>query len=325
MKTFKVTKTKTQTFKPTNIKSLTEFNGAIAAGVNGKVLTKLPVESIEAKPQVRTVIENIDELAESMKSGQLIPITVIKGENNKYVVLQGERRWLAAKKAGLDTVEAIVVDAPVSDSERIFGQLTENIQRDNMKLQDLIQSISQLIRNGFNQTEIAARLGKDRTYISRIAALASSKEEVLKLIADCAVNDAQTAQILNNICEKSTNIAKDLEACKDKDGLISRGSAQAVLDRLQKIVPQKPKKVVAFEDRLKKKDFPKGYRRVPAGKALGIQVEFLDETGEKVSGNLLPRLLSDRHDEVCVLREDNKTVIAVSVDKIKIKMIDELA
>ena len=80
MKTFKVTKTKTQTFKPTNIKSLTEFNGAIAAGVNGKVLTKLPVESIEAKPQVRTVIENIDELAESMKSGQLIPITVIKGE-----------------------------------------------------------------------------------------------------------------------------------------------------------------------------------------------------------------------------------------------------
>lgn len=258
-------------------------------------------------------------------TGQLIPITVIKGENNKYVVLQGERRWLAAKKAGLETVEAIVVDAPVSDSERIFGQLTENIQRDNMKLQDLIQSISQLIRNGFNQTEIAARLGKDRTYISRIAALASSKEEVLKLIADCAVNDAQTAQILNNICEKSTNIAKDLEACKDKDGLISRGSAQAVLDRLQKIVPQKPKKVVAFEDRLKKKDFPKGYRRVPAGKALGIQVEFLDETGEKVSGNLLPRLLSDRHDEVCVLREDNKTVIAVSVDKIKIKMIDELA
>ena len=304
---------------------MTEFNGAIAAGVNGKVLTKLPVESIEAKPQVRTVIENIDELAESMKSGQLIPITVIKGENNKYVVLQGERRWLAAKKAGLETVEAIVVDAPVSDSERIFGQLTENIQRDNMKLQDLIQSIRQLIRNGFNQTEIAARLGKDRTYISRIAALASSKEEVLKLIADCAVNDAQTAQILNNICEKSTNIAKDLEACKDKDGLISRGSAQAVLDRLQKIVPQKPKKVVAFEDRLKKKDFPKGYRRVPAGKALGIQVEFLDETGEKVSGNLLPRLLSDRHDEVCVLREDNKTVIAVSVDKIKIKMIDELA
>ena len=47
MKTFKVTKTKTQTFKPTNIKSLTEFNGAIAAGVNAKVLTKLPVESCE--------------------------------------------------------------------------------------------------------------------------------------------------------------------------------------------------------------------------------------------------------------------------------------
>ena len=78
MKTFKVTKAKTQTFKPTNIKSLTEFNGAIAAGVNGKVLTKLPVESIEVRPQVRTVIENIDELAESMKSGQLMRLQSLK-------------------------------------------------------------------------------------------------------------------------------------------------------------------------------------------------------------------------------------------------------
>ena len=171
---------------------------------------------MKQNPQVRTVIENIDELAESMKSGQLIPITVIKGENNKYVVLQGERRWLAAKKAGLETVEAIVVDAPVSDSERIFGQLTENIQRDNMKLQDLIQSIRQLIRNGFNQTEIACSFGQRQNFISRIAALASSKEEVLKLIADCAVNDAQTAQILNNICEKAPTSLKIWKLAKTK-------------------------------------------------------------------------------------------------------------
>ena len=61
MKTFKVTKAKTQTFKPTNIKSLTEFNGAIAAGVNGKVLTKLPVESIEVRPQVRLSLIHISE------------------------------------------------------------------------------------------------------------------------------------------------------------------------------------------------------------------------------------------------------------------------
>lgn len=85
-----------------------------------------------------------------------------------------------------------------------------------MKLQDLIQSISQLIQNGFNQTEIAARLGKDRTYISRIAALASSKKEVLKLIVDCAVNDAQTAQILNNICEKAPTSLKIWKLAKTK-------------------------------------------------------------------------------------------------------------
>lgn len=325
MKTFKVNKPKTQTYKPSGIKSLTDFNGVLNAGVNGKVLTKIPVKDISVRPQVRTVIENIEELAESMKTGQLMPISVTKNDDGKYTVLQGERRWLAAQKAGLEFIEAIVVDAPASEPDRIFGQLTENIQRDNMKLQDLISSIDDLVKAGFSQTQIAARLGKDRTYISRIAALASAHAEVLELVSNSSVNDAQTAQILNNICELSKDIKKDLASCKGKDGIISRGNALAVLERLQAKKIQKVKKVVALEDRLKKKDIPGGFHKVSAAKPLNIAVEYEDENGNKCFGSLLPRLLSDQPGKVCILSADGKSVLSLPTDRIKLKTINELA
>ena len=152
----------------------------------------------------------------------------------------------------METVEAIVVDAPVSDSERIFGQLTENIQRDNMKLQDLIQSISQLIQNGFNQTEIAARLGKDRTYISRIAALASSKEEVLKLITDCAVNDAQTAGSEPAIL---ADVPKRLKAVHDFMSLPEAESLAAANKRIENILKKNTLPLADAVDTYRTKSF----------------------------------------------------------------------
>lgn len=326
MKTFKLNKPKTQSFKPQNIKTISDFSGTVAAGVNGKVLTSLPVEDIEVKPQVRTVIENIDELAESMKSGQLLPITVIKSSGGKYTILQGERRWLAAKKAGLTTIEAIVVDAPASEDERIFGQLTENIQRENMKLGDLITSIAELVKLGHNQTAIAARLGKDRTYISRISALSASHEAVLELIREGAVNDPQTAQILNSICAQSNDVLKDLAQCRSEDGQISRNSAQSILEKLQATkLGGTRKKVIAFEDRFKRKQIPSGFHKVSASKPLNIQVTYVNEAGERVLGHLLPRLLSENPNEVCVLSADEKKVVTVPIDKISLQTITELS
>lgn len=325
MKTFKLNKPKTKTFSPQKIKTITAFSGTVAAGVNGKVLTNISVEDIEVKPQVRTVIENIDELAESMKSGQLLPITVIKSDGGKYTILQGERRWLAAKKAGLETIEAIVVEPPASEDERIFGQLTENIQRENMKLSDLISSIAELIKLGHSQTAIAERLGKDRTYISRISALSAAHEAVLELIRTGKVNDPQTAQILNSVCAKSSNLEKDLALCQDKEGQISRSSAQTVLEKLQSARSTRVhKKVVAFEDRFKKKQIPSGFHKLPASKPLNIQVEYLDENGLTLCGHLLPRLISDNPGEVCVLSEDKKKVISVPIEKVFLKTIVEL-
>ena len=99
MKTFKINKPKTQSFNPKNIKSLTDFSSSVEPNkVNGKTLKTIPLDQIDAKPQVRTVMENIGELAESMKSGQLLPISVAKSENGNYVILQGERRCLAANQ-----------------------------------------------------------------------------------------------------------------------------------------------------------------------------------------------------------------------------------
>ena len=217
MKTVKLTKNKTQTYKPASIKSISDFGAKTGQKVNGKLHTVLPIDQIKVKAQVRTIFENIDELAESMKEGQLLPITVTPDEEEGgYTILQGERRWLAAKKAGLTKIEVMVVDKPKSETDRIYGQLTENIQRENMKLCDLVSSISCLIEMGNSQTEIAKRLGKDRTYISRIASLNNSHPIVAEFIKQSFIQDPQTAQIANLICDKSANPEASLNSIRDE-------------------------------------------------------------------------------------------------------------
>ncbi|MVX57925.1 ParB/RepB/Spo0J family partition protein [Parasutterella muris] len=327
MKTFKINKPKTQSFNPKNIKSLTDFSSSVEPNkVNGKTLKTIPLDQIDAKPQVRTVMENIGELAESMKSGQLLPISVAKSENGNYVILQGERRWLAAKQAGLSEIEAIVVEAPKNEADRIFGQLTENIQRENMKLCDLVSSISDLVQLGHNQTEIAKRLGKDRTYISRIASLASAHPLVKQFINDSFINDPQTAQIVNSIFEKSANAERLLASCRDEDGCISRPAAQRLLNSLNasKESHEKKQKVKSYEDRLKKKEIPNGIRRVPSAAPVNIAVSFLSESGHLINGHLLPRLIAKNPNEVCVLCEKDHKVVSVPADKIILQSISEL-
>lgn len=327
MKTIKI-KPKVKSFNPaSNLKDLSEFTDSINETVAGKTLKKLPVNKVHSRPQVRTVFENIDELAKSMAEGQLSPICVARDGEDSYVILQGERRWLAAKKAGLKEIEAIVTDLPKDDSERIFGQLTENIQRDNMKLCDLIDSIGSLIKQGFNQTEIARKLGKDRTYISRLAGLVKSTPLILQLIKDNSVSDPQTAQILNTILAKCPDAESKILALKDSLGLITRQAAQSLLSKIENQLNQKteiPQKAKFFEDSIKKKDIPKGFTKFPASQPVQIQVHYLAEDGKIHSGFLLPRLVATDPAFVCILT-NTLNVISVPASCVQLTGLELLA
>lgn len=131
-------------------------------------LSKLKIDTVVSVKQVRTSFTDLEGLAQSLREiGQQSPILVKpQNQDGKYVILQGERRWRAAKLAGLTEIDAIILDKDVSERDRILGQLTENLQRDDMKPLEIAFAFEELRDLGLKQKEIAQHLGLTKSYVS---------------------------------------------------------------------------------------------------------------------------------------------------------------
>jgi ParB family chromosome partitioning protein len=135
------------------------------------------VDRIERDPEQPR--EDFDEdglarLAESLKTrGQLQPIRVRWDEGRGvYVVLAGERRWRAARMAGLAELQCVIHDAALTADERLALQLVENALRDDLKPVEQARAFKRLIEaKGWTMTELAAELGIHQTSVSRALAL----------------------------------------------------------------------------------------------------------------------------------------------------------
>jgi ParB/RepB/Spo0J family partition protein len=128
----------------------------------------VPVRSIVPNPtQARSYFneEALQELAEDIKErGILEPLLVRVNQDEMYEIIAGERRYRAAKIAGLDEVPVIVKD--LDDEKAELASLVENIQRENLSFEDE-QRYYQLLQNKFNYsiTDIAKKINKSRYYV----------------------------------------------------------------------------------------------------------------------------------------------------------------
>lgn len=133
-------------------------------------VVEVAVESIEANPLQprRTFSEaGLEELARSLREvGLLQPVVVTRGEAGRYVLLAGERRWRAARKAGLATIPAVFREA-AGDSETLAVALIENLQREDLTPIEEARAYHHLRTElGLSQEEIARRVGKDRSTVA---------------------------------------------------------------------------------------------------------------------------------------------------------------
>lgn len=131
---------------------------------------EVAVAHIEPNPlQPRRVFgeAGLAELARSLlQVGMLQPVVVTRGEGEKFVLLAGERRWRAARLAGLETIPAVVREA-ASDSETLAVALIENLQREDLTPIEEARAYHHLRTElGLSQEEIAQRVGKDRSTVA---------------------------------------------------------------------------------------------------------------------------------------------------------------
>lgn len=154
----------------------------------GKLLsagTQLPLALIEPNPyQPRVTFdeEAIEELSESIKIlGIIQPITVRKTENGKFQIISGERRFRAAKKAGLTTIPAYVREA--DDAGMLEMAIVENIQRENLDAIETALSFQRLIDEcSLTQEQMADRVGKKRATVTNYLRLLNLPVEIQKAL-----------------------------------------------------------------------------------------------------------------------------------------------
>jgi ParB family chromosome partitioning protein len=162
--------------------------------------TTLPVDKISPNPhQPRRQMNeaSIAELAASIKSTGLIQPVIVRQVPGGYQLVAGERRWRAAKLAGLIASPAILRD--VDGSTQAQMALVENIQREDLNPMDRAESYRALITQlGLTRAELATRLGEDRSTIANFLRLLDLAEPVRQLIRDGKISTGH-AKILAGI------------------------------------------------------------------------------------------------------------------------------
>ena len=130
--------------------------------------------------------ENLNDLVNSIKErGVIQPIIVrkSKSENFKYEIIAGERRWLAAQKAGLHDIP--VVTSEVDDLKSLEYAIIENVQRHDLNALEEAQGYKRLINEfSYDQEKVSKFIGKSRSYITNALRLLNLPTEVLKLIEE---------------------------------------------------------------------------------------------------------------------------------------------
>ena len=155
--------------------------------------------------------ESIKELSKSIKANGVIqPILVVKN-NDKYVIVAGERRYRASKLIGMVRIPAIVKELTKKQIDEI--SLIENIQRENLNSIEEAQAYKRLIDEyGLTQDQLAARMGKSRPAITNSIRLLSLPTEVQDLIISNRLSEGH-ARVLLSLPTKEYQITLAKAAC----------------------------------------------------------------------------------------------------------------
>jgi ParB family chromosome partitioning protein len=173
-----------------------EFNTAIAA----RSITELPIEDISPnprQPRSHNDPQALAELAESIRQhGVIQPLVVTHSpQPGKYLLIAGERRFLAAQQAGFSQVPAVIRD--VNDQEMIELALVENVQRADLNPLEAAEAYRQLVEDfNLSHEEVAARVGKSRAVVTNTLRLLKLSGEVQRALVETKISEGHARALL---------------------------------------------------------------------------------------------------------------------------------
>ena len=165
----------------------------------GDGAVSLPISQVEPglnQPRKRFDPESLAELADSIRIHGLIqPLTVRRLSTGYYQIIAGERRWRAAKDAGLSEVPVVIIEA--DDKKVMEIGLIENLQREDLNPVEEARGYQVLMEEyGLTQDQVAQRMGKSRPAITNTLRLLALPEDLLELVAEDKLSAGHARAIL---------------------------------------------------------------------------------------------------------------------------------
>ena len=243
---------------------------------------EVPLSSITPNPkQPRTIFDSdaLNELAASIKEiGILQPPVVRKIGENKYELIMGERRFRAAKLAGLTTIPVIIRET--NDNELLREALVENIHRSNLNSLEEAAAYNQMLTDfGFTHDELASKLGKSRPVITNTLRLLNLPPSVQKRLAAGTLSAGHARALLGlanpdemeRLANKIINEGLSVRATEE---LIALGSAGTKVSTKK----TKPRSAGKYQELVEKLEDALDTRvHIQSGKSGGkIVIEFAD-------------------------------------------------
>ena len=165
----------------------------------GEGSVTLPISQVEPglnQPRKRFDPESLSDLADSIRiHGVIQPVTVRRLASGYYQIIAGERRWRAAKQAGLEEIPAVIIEA--DDRKVMELGLIENLQREDLNPAEEARGYQTLMEEyGLTQEQVAERMGKSRPAIANTLRLLALPEELLALVDDGTLSAGHARAIL---------------------------------------------------------------------------------------------------------------------------------
>lgn len=185
-------------------KGLGSLFGEIEVAPDGTVISNepphtLPITQIEPnqdQPRKAFDPETMRELTESVRMhGVITPVTVRRRENGMYQIIAGERRWRAARSAGLTEVPAHVIEA--TDAQVMELAMVENLQREDLNPIEVAEGFERLMETcGLTQEEAAKRVGRSRPSVANTLRLLSLSEPLRNMVAEGKLSSGHARALL---------------------------------------------------------------------------------------------------------------------------------
>lgn len=237
---------------------------------NLKTLKITEVEPNRDQPRKNFKQEALEELAESIKTYGIIQPIVVSKQDGYYGIIAGERRWRAAKLAGLEEIPAIVRESDEQTNKEIA--LIENIQREDLNPYEKAVGIKNLMQEyGLRQEDVAKKLGKSRSAIANSVRILNLDPRVLEF--------AKEGKLTEGHCKSLLPITDPERQYKTAVQMIERG---ATVRQLEKAVKTKVSKEEQDRNHVLYKDIENTFQgffgtkvRLDAGKRRGkIVIEY---------------------------------------------------